>query len=361
MTKNVFKLMCLLVVFMFTGCAAPQAKLRYVWPPLPDDPKIEFIGVYNNDSDIDSNNVVDKIVGRDVRYALKNPQMAAGDGKGRVYVTDIKLGAVLVFDFNSKNISLLGGEGGFGLFGQPTGVALDADGYIYVADSSKVKIMIFTADGKPYGNIDLSARLKSIGFIAIDRQRKKIIVPDPKDSKVHVVDMKGTIINTFGNPESKEGRFNRPNAVAVAPDGNIVVADSLNARVALFNSDGTYLSSFGTRGDNPGQFNIIQGIAVDSVGHIYITDARSNRFSVMSSKGELLIAIGVAGDSKVNIGAFQIPFGISIDQNDAIYIVEKYYSRFQKYQFLTSDYLAKNPIKTDVLARPVKEENKGTK
>lgn len=344
--------MCLLIILSLAGCAAPKNKMRYVWPPPPDEPKIEYLGVYNNVSDIASDSLVSKFLGSDVQLVLKNPQMAAGDGHGRVFVTDLKIG-VVVFDFNVNSVTLLGGEGAGGLFDKPTGIAFDGEGFIYIADSPKRKIMVFTNDGKPYENLDLSEQLKSIGFIAIDKQRKKIIVPDPKDHKVHIVDFKGTIITSISKYESLEGGFNRPNAAAVAPNGEIFVADTFNARVVRFSPDGKYISSFGERGDNPGQFNLIQGIAADSSGHIYITDAPTNRFSIMNAKGELLLVIGSPGDSKSRIGVFQIPFGISIDQNDTIYIVEKFFSRFQKYQYLSADYLAKKPVKTDELAKPV--------
>lgn len=356
MIRKNLSLMCLLITFSLMGCAAPQAKMRYVWPPLPDEPKIEYLGVYNNVNDIADDSLASKFLGRDVKLLLQNPQMAAGDGKGRVFVTDIKLGGVLVFDFNSKDVTLLGGEGGMGLFGQPTGIAIDGEGFIYVADSKKMKILVFTREGNPYGNIDFSTQLKSIGFIAIDKQRKRIIVPDPKDHKVYIAGYDGKIVSTLTKSDKPEMVFNRPNAAAVAPNGDILVADSFNARVAVFNAEGAYLSEFGARGDNPGQFNIIQGIAVDSVGHVYITDARANRLSIMNTKGELLLSIGSSGDSLRNIGVFQIPFGISIDQNDTIYIVEKFVNRFQKYQYLSPDYLLKNPIKTEILAKPLEEK-----
>lgn len=359
MTKKLCNVLLVLVLFLISGCAAPQAKIRYVWPLPPDEPKIEYLGVYKSAKDIQAASFSSMLLGDEVSpVSLQNPQTAAGDGRGRVYVSDLKLAAVVIFDFNTHAVSLLGGEGDSGTFGQPTGIAFDGDGFIYVADSAKTKIMVFTPDGKPYGNIAFSAQLKSIGFIAIDKQRKRIIVPDTKDHKVHIADFKGSIIasvSTFKSPQ--EDGFNRPTAVAVLPNGDIAVADSLNARVVILSPDGTFLSKFGERGDNPGQFNIIQGIAVDSNGYLYITDSRANRFSIMDSKGKTYLVIGSGGNSLQHIGVFQVPFGISIDQNDTIYIAEKYYARFQKFQFITTDYLAKNPIIPVNLAKPVVETN----
>lgn len=359
MKKKIFAVIYGLVIFSLVGCASPKVKMRYVWPPLPDEPKIEYLGVYNSASDIEDDSMLNKFLGRDAALFLKNPQMVAGDGHGRVFVTDLKLAGVVAFDFNTKTVTLLGGDGGVGLFKQPTGIAVDSEGFIYVADSEKRMILVFTPEGKPYRNIDL-AQMKSLGFIAIDNKRKNIIVPDPKDHKVYIVDSKGGITASITNTEISGGGFNRPNAVAVAPNGDIVIADSYNARVVIYSPDGKYLSAFGERGDNPGQFNLIQGIAVDSSGHIYITDARENRFSIMNSKGDLLLPVGTSGDSSQHIGVFQVPFGISIDQNDTIYVVEKYFRRFQRYQYLTDAYLSKYPIKTESLAKPVDDGKKNS-
>lgn len=362
MREKRFVLIYSFLILTLFGCAATPAKLRYVWPMYPDEPKVEYIGVYNNENDFSTSNVVDKFLGREASpLALKNPQMAISDGGGRVYITDIGLGGVLVFDFNSKSISKLGGESSAGLFSQPYGIAIDGDGILYISDTVNRKIISFTREGKPSGVIDLSAQLKSMGYIAVDKVRKKIIVPDYKDQKIYIMDFNGTItteISTFGGSEKS---FNRPNAVAVAPNGNILVADTLNARVVQFSSEGKYLSEFGSRGDEPGQFNIIQGIAVDSNGNIYVTDARNNSFSIFSLKGEYLLSIGVAGDSRQKIGAFQIPLGISIDQNDTVYIVEKIGARFQIFQFLTPAYLTKKPINNELLAKPLVDKKKSQK
>lgn len=363
---SLFKLVSIVValsMLLLSGCSASQAKLRYVWPLPPEEPKIEYLGVYSNQQDLVSDDFVSKYItgGDESPLRLINPQMAAGDGKGRVYVTDSKLAAVLVFDFNARKVELLGGEGAIGLFSQPSGIAIDSDGTVYVADSYKRKIMLFGSDGRSSGALDLSEKLKSIGLIAIDKQLKRIVVPDPQESKVYVVDFKGNIIISLPDSESPLGGFKRPNAAAVAPNGEIVVADSYNARVVLFSIGGKYLSEFGVRGENLGQFDLIQGIAVDSGGHIYISDARTNRFTIMNRKGEALMAIGSKGDSIYQIGKFEIPFGISIDQNDTIYVVERYFARFQKYQYLNADYLSKNPIKVELLAKPVADGKKTAK
>lgn len=359
--KNIFIIFYLIITVILSACAAPKPVMRYVWPLPPDEPKIEYLGMYKSSSDILKDTLLTQFLGKDAaNLNLINPQMIASNGNGKVYVTDQKVGGVLIFNFETGAVTTLGGESAKSLFSQPTGVAIDAAGFVYVADSAKGKISVFTPENMPYSIIDLSASVKSIGFIAIDKQRKKIIAPDPKSSKVLVVDFSGKILTTITNLDHKDSNagFNKPNAAAVASNGDIFVADSIEARVVHFSPDGKYISSFGTRGDTPGQFGIIQGIAIDSEDHIYITDVNNDRFTIMSTKGEFLLSVGSTGNSISHIGVFQLPFGISIDKNDTIFIVEKFWGRFQKYQYMSPAYIAKKPFSSQNIAKPIKEKSK---
>lgn len=363
MLRKSFALATVLISFVIMGCSiVSKPKHRYVWPFLPDEPKIEYLGTYSGEKDLVNDSFARSFFGTESsQFELKNPQIAVSNGLGLVYVADTAYSGVVVYNFNNATVSMLGGEEAGGLFAQPTGVAVDQDGSVYVADSIKCKIFVFNNQGKAIKAIDLSSNLKSIGFIAIDKNRKRIIVPDPKGHKIVVVDSADNIITTIDKFESKrEIGFNRPNAVSVGLNGEIIVADTFNARVVIFNSEGKYITDFGERGSYPGQFNIIQGVAVDSNGHIYLTDSKENRINVMNLQGQFMMAFGITGDSLKNIGSFNIPVGISIDQNDTIYIVEKYYKRFQKYQYLSVDYLAKNPIVPEDIPTPVLKDKMPT-
>lgn len=350
----------LLLALCLAGCATPVAT-RYVWPPPPEVAKIEFIGTYRNQSDLADSGLATLLLGSDASDSLMNPLAIAADGLGKVYVTDMKLGAVLVFDFTARKTYKMSGQGSKP-FSKISGVAIDNEGNIYVGESDLKKIFVFNKNESLVSTIDLSAQLKSIGLFAIDKTRKRLVIPDIAASKVHVVDFNGKVITTIDKFKDGKEYFNRPSATAFDPQGNIIVTDTMNARIVRFAPDGTFLSMFGNRGDNPGDFAIIKGVAVDSEGHIYVTDSKSNRFNIFNEKGDLLLAIGALDDANRMIGGLVTPLGIFIDQNDTIYIVEKNYTRFQKYQYLNPAYLARHPIlKETPLAKPVDEGKKDNK
>ena len=73
------------------------------------------------------------------------------------------------------------------------------------------------------------------------------------------------------------GVFRQPQAVAVAPSGDVYVADRWSYMVQHFSPSGTFLGEFGEYGSGPGQFGAIGGIALDPSGNVYVLDTDHNR------------------------------------------------------------------------------------
>lgn len=355
MPHVLFHFRCLLLItflFVCAGCVSgPQVRERYFWPPPPDTPRIEWIGAYQGAADLKTQGLMELVVGTEEAITLAKPVFITADGNGKVYVSDFTLKTVVVFDMQTKDVHALGS----GVFEHPTGLAVDGQGNVYVGDTKTRKILVFDRNERPLNVIDLSGNLQSIGSIAIDKSRNRMLVPDVKDNKVLVYDLASRmVLFSFGGSGVVEkgtetDSFNFPTAVTVDSVGNILVCDSMNARIVRFTPDGKFISRFGRRGDGVGDFNMIKAVAVDSEGHIYVTDSKANRISIYNEKGEVLLLFGGAYSlkgpgSQVTPGGFLLPNGIYIDQNDRIYIADQYNSRFQVFQYVTEQYLREHPI-----------------
>lgn len=331
---------------ILAGCAAaPVAKRRVFWPDYPDTPKIEWIATYAGSADLlDRDSLFIKLVGTDDEVRVSQPISIASNGAGKVYVSNAGTSNVSVFDFNARKVSTLGS----GIIQHVTGVSVDAQGNAYIADSASKKIHVYDRDDKPIAALDFSERMKSIGMFAVDKRSARLIIPDPKDHRIVVADLKGNFLFAFGKLGGGDGEFNLPLSVAVESDGGIVVCDSFNGRVQRFNAQGVFVSKFGRRGDGIGDFELIKGVAVDSEGHIYVTDGRGNRVTIFSPLGETLMAFGGKfahnDDKVVSAGGFLMPQGIYIDQNDRIFIADQLNNRFQVFQYLNPRYLTEYPL-----------------
>ncbi len=114
------------------------------------------------------------------------------------------------------------------------------------------------------------------------------------------------------------GFFFQPNAVFVAPNGDIFVAEghasdsTANARVLKFDARGKLLMTWGKKGVGPGEFDQPHALAMDSQGRLFVADRGNDRIQIFSQSGVLL-------DTWFQ---FSRASGITIDANDVIYVAD---------------------------------------
>jgi len=228
--------------------------------------------------------------GQNAHFALING--LAIDDSDRLFVTDLKLHHVLVF--NEKHVL----EASFGAeqLVSPAGIALDnANRFVYVVDTQQDQVLVFDAD-----NYKLLRRIGTGG--------KKHTLTGPGD-------------------------FSLPTHVAVDREGNVYVTDTLNNRVEIFDADGIFVSEFGKPGDGPGHFARPKGIAIDGDGHIWVADEIQSRVQVFDKEGRVLIYFGQQGWYP---GQFQALYGIAFDsRNNRVITSEQFPGRVQVFRYVT--------------------------
>ena len=112
--------------------------------------------------------------------------------------------------------------------------------------------------------------------------------------------------------------FFQPNAVYVAPNGDIFVAEghasgpTANARILKFDRTGRLLATWGKKGTGPGEFDQPHALAMDSRGRLFVGDRSNNRIQIFSTDGALL-------DTWYQ---FSRASGIWIDADDTIYVAD---------------------------------------
>jgi len=83
--------------------------------------------------------------------------------------------------------------------------------------------------------------------------------------------------------------FNQPTDIAVAADGSFYVSDGYgNSRVVKFSAEGKYLLEWGRKGSGEGEFNIPHGISLDNQGNVCVADRENNRIQIFDANGKFI-------------------------------------------------------------------------
>lgn len=338
-------MMSLAAVFLLAGCATeqPLQKRRYVWPRPPEQPRIEWLKSYYGENDFPKSGFqtfTEAIFGAPAELTFMKPIDIKSNGKGIVYVTDINLSGIFVFDLNAqkKEFWSQGSDPDAGMTIVPYYLSLDQDGNVYVVGTGLNEIFVLNPAGKLLRRINYDGKVASPAGIAVDSKTGRVYLLDGTEHKVAVFDLAGKHLFSFGKGGDKDGEFNRPIPIVINHKREIVIGDTINARVQIFDLDGKFLRKFGQRGDGQAEFQIIKGVAVDSDDNIYVTDGKSSQLKVFNTNGDYLITIGTAYSvtktMKEAPGGFLLPQGIAIDDTDTIYIADQANMRFQVFRYL---------------------------
>ncbi|HKD61229.1 MAG TPA: SMP-30/gluconolactonase/LRE family protein [Terracidiphilus sp.] len=269
-------------------------------------------------------------------FQLIGPYGIAIDSKGMVYVADQRVGAVFIFNPQTRDTQLIR-NGYEAHFGWINGLAIDDDDRLFVSDGKMHRVMIFNTKHEVQNQIT-EGLVDPVG-LAIDTENRFLYVVDTQQDQVIVYDA-DTLkllrrIGTGGKNHflTSLGDFAAPQGVALDSDNNVYVTDTLNNRVEIFDADGNFISEFGKHGDGPGYLARPKGVAVDSDGHIWIADAMQDRLQVFNREGQLLTYIGM-GHGELP-GQFKALTGVAIDKQNHVYTTEQEPGRLQIFKYVT--------------------------
>ncbi len=320
-----------------------------VWPNPPAIARIKYQAFYAAEkiSQVETpktkrQNWMDRLAGTQpagedtkVLFQLAEPYGMAVDSKGNLYVADQKVGAIFIFNTETRDVELIKNKV-HGHFVRIIGLAMDDNDRLFVSDPGLRHVLIFNAKHEPEDVI--TDGLVSPGGLAIDVENRLLYVADVDQDQVLVYDADSLKlkrkIGTAGHKHelTTPGDFARPSGLAVDREGNLYVADTLNNRIEIFDGDGKFISTFGKPGDGPGYFSRPKGVAIDSDGHIWVVDGMQDRVQVFNQEAQLLISFGGHG---LLPGQFQGIASITIDKMNRVFTSEIYPGRVQQFRYVT--------------------------
>jgi len=240
-------------------------------------------------------------------------------------------------------------------FRNPYGLAVDASGNLYIADGYNYRVRKvstsgiittvvgtgnccgYTGDGGPA----TSAWLYVPSGVAVDAAGD-LYIADTDDQRIRKVNLAGTISTVAGNGSAgylgdggpaTSAELDNPVGVAVDAGGNLHIADSGEARIRLVSAAGTITTLVGgATGDGGlGVFGYLSqpaGIARDNSGNTYVTDTNNNRVRKVAANGIVTTVAGtgepgLSGDGGPATSAqLNSPAGLALDKSGNLYIAD---------------------------------------
>lgn len=243
-------------------------------------------------------------------------------------------------------------------FNQPAGLATDASGSVYVADTGNRLIRKMDASGSvttlagiprsqtaaPTESIPAQAFLEPVGLaIASDG---RILVADQGRNQIRAITRPGAVgdfagqlgFTSFASGSAQTAIFNKPSAVATLPTGTVVVADTENhlirgvtltgqvlelAGMYVPYSSGGYIDAVGTQA----AFRQPTGLVADRAGNLYVADTGNHCIRKITPQGVVTTFAGRAGsagyaDGDAPSAQFSSPTALAWDARGQLFVAD---------------------------------------
>lgn len=294
------------------------------------------------------------------------PNGVAVAAAGTVYVADTWNHAIRKVDSSGRVTTFAGaagpgdwkdGLGGAARFQFPSGVALDAAGNVYVADSGNSSIrkisplgVVTTLAGHGWGwtgaddGPGSQARFSFPSALVVDAAGN-VIVADTGNHTIRRVSPEGVVSTLAGSPgvagsmngPAATASFNDPRGVTVDADGNVFVADTGNSVLRKITPAGVVSTLAGVVGeygstDGPASMARFQspiGLTIDAMGNLIVSDGGNEILRKITSTGQVSTIAGVpwnhgSVDGPSETAKFHLPTGLAVDLTGNVYVCDSF-------------------------------------
>lgn len=298
---------------------------------------------------------------------LRNPAAVVEDSFGNLYIADTFNNRIRKLATDGTITTIAGsdtttysGDGGAATragLSHPSGIALDRNGVLYIADTAHHMVRKVSAEGvisrvagtgaagyKGDGGAATDANLNTPMGVAVDAAGN-LYIADTLNHRIRRVTPDGKIATVAGNGAAAyygdggaatDASLNYPQAVTVDQAGNLYIGDTYNDRVRKVTPDGTIVTVAGNgaaryAGDGgpatAASLNYPKGVAVDASGNLFIADCHNARIRMVTEDGHIHTvagsALGYGGDGgKATSARLQFPAGVFAGMQGRIYVAD---------------------------------------
>ena len=182
--------------------------------------------------------------------------------------------------------------------------------------------------------------------VAFDSQGNIYITDGYVNSRVAKYDVNGDWVMSWGEPGAGPGQFETPHAIAIDRNDNVYVGDRSNARIQVFDAEGNFQRMFsvatpiapGSKAVNGSTPADLTNVAANGAPNalcippgsdvIYVGETTfPGRIIKATLQGEV---IGIVGNSGRNLGEFSGGHGLACPSENVLFVAETSNSRVQK-------------------------------
>ena len=279
-----------------------------------------------------------------------NGQLLVAD-RGNNRIRRVTSDGIVTTEAGTGSAGRANGPSGEATFDDPTGVAVDGQGNIYIADLQNQMIRKIASDGEVTivagtgvvgsddGDVSV-ATFSSPWDIVIDADGN-LLVSDGGNHSIRKINLTTNQVTTvagrgiagFEDGPGDMARFNNPRGLALDASGNLYVADLSNDRIRRVDPAGnvtTFVGS-GVNGlaDGMGfevRFSRPSGIDFDSRGNLFIADRDNEAIRVATPTGRVFTIAGTgvfgANNGNGDVATFGTPHDLAVDDNGDVFVVE---------------------------------------
>jgi uncharacterized repeat protein (TIGR03803 family) len=321
---------------------------------------------------VDTNGIITTVAGGGPDYpgdgeaatnvSMWNPAGVTVDSAGNLFIAVMWNNVVRRVDTHGVITTVAGngtngysGDGGAATnasLNNPSGVAVDAAGNLFIADGNNYRVRVVDTNGNittmagggtNYPGDGGMATNASLGYpwgVSVDAARN-VYIADSWNNIIRRVDAQGIITTPAGGGPDFPGdgeaatnvSLNNPEGVTVDAAGNLFIADTGNSRIRQVDAAGTintvaggYLgvdvAATNASLDNP------EGVALDAFGNLYISDSNNQLIRKVGSNGIITTVAGnginsYGGDFGAATNAsLSAPDGVAVDAFGHLFIAD---------------------------------------
>jgi len=268
---------------------------------------------------------------------FQKPRAIAIDNQDRIYVAD-KTGRIQAFDQNGK--FLVGWRTPEIESGKPTGLSIDKDGSIIVADTHYYRFLFYTPEGQLMEE-------RTIGGVNGPDPGQFAFVTDivrapngeyycgeyGEFDRIHKYSSEGKYIDRMGEHGIGPMQFSRPQSLALDDEGLLWVADACNHRIQQIDwrdAKPRLVSIVCGQGNEPGELKLPYGMVLLKDGSLIVSEYGNHRVQHLDRQGRSLGIWGMPGQLP---GQLVDPWSTAVDSKNRVYVVDSGNNRVQRFRF----------------------------